>query len=56
MDLAKLDFKKGAPVKKITLVKNYELIGNVSDKFKTTKSFEFLKPDVATGLKADAAR
>lgn len=52
VDLPKLDFKKGAAAKKITLVKNYDLIGDISGKFKITPVFRFLKPDAEGSLKA----
>lgn len=52
VQLPKLDFKKGASVKKITLVKNYDLIGDITTKFKPAKPFQFLKPEVPAGLKA----
>lgn len=48
----KLNFKKGTSVKKITLVKNYDLVGDITGKFKPAKPFQFLKADVPTGLKA----
>lgn len=48
----KLNFAKGTSVKKITLVKNYDLIGDITGKFKPAKAFEFLKPDLPTNLKA----
>ncbi|MFV8256342.1 linear amide C-N hydrolase [Bdellovibrio bacteriovorus] len=52
VELPKLDFKKGAAVKKINLVKNYDLIGDITGKFKTTPVFRFLKPDAEGSLKA----
>nr|BFD65728.1 linear amide C-N hydrolase [Bdellovibrio sp. HAGR004] len=52
VDLPKLNFKKNAGVKKINLVKNYELSGDITRKFKPTKVFQFLKPDVPAGMKA----
>ncbi|QDK36706.1 linear amide C-N hydrolase [Bdellovibrio sp. NC01] len=52
VQLPKLDFKKGSEVKKITLVKNFDLIGDVTSQFKATKSFEFLKGSAPLALKA----
>lgn len=52
VELSKLDFKKGAAVKKINLATSYDFIGDITQKFKPTKSFDFLKPDVQSGLKA----
>jgi len=52
VQLQKLNFAKGTSVKKINLVKNYELIGDVTSKFKPAKPFQFLKPDLPAGLKA----
>lgn len=43
VQLDRLDFKKNAPVQKITLVKNYDLIGDITGYFKPVKSFEFQK-------------
>lgn len=45
VDFAKLNFAKGQPVQKIGLIKNYELIGDVSTKFAPVKPFQFLKPE-----------
>lgn len=50
--LSKLDFSKGAAIKKINLVRNFDLIGDVTKNFKPAKSFEFLKPDTSVGQKA----
>ncbi|MDG0816868.1 linear amide C-N hydrolase [Bdellovibrio svalbardensis] len=52
VQLPKLDFRKNASVKKITLVKNYDLVGDITNKFKKTKSFQFQKPGVTVNLKA----
>lgn len=52
VETAKLNYTKGQPVQKITLKQNYDLIGDVTSKFRPTKMFEFLKPDTSTGLKA----
>lgn len=52
VQLPKLDFKKGAEVKKITLVRNFDLIGDVTSQFKSTKGFEFLKGSAPLALKA----
>ncbi|WP_413292915.1 linear amide C-N hydrolase [Bdellovibrio sp. HCB185ZH] len=43
VQLDRLEFKKNAPVQKITLVKNYDLVGDISGYFKPVKAFEFLK-------------
>ncbi|UYL09921.1 linear amide C-N hydrolase [Bdellovibrio sp. SKB1291214] len=43
VQLDRLDFKKNAPVQKITLVKNYELSGDITGYFKPVKAFEFQK-------------
>ncbi|MNK08112.1 Choloylglycine hydrolase [compost metagenome] len=50
---SKINFAKGQPVKKITLVRNFDLIGDVTNKFKPTKMFDFLKPDIEPALKAN---
>ncbi|WP_413289783.1 linear amide C-N hydrolase [Bdellovibrio sp. HCB337] len=52
VQLPNLDFRKGVSVKKITLVKNYDLIGDITTKFKPAKPFQFLRSEVPTGLKA----
>lgn len=52
VQLPKLNFKKGGGVKKITLAKNYDLVGDITNKFKPAKPFQFLKPDLPAGLKA----
>lgn len=52
VELDKLNFAKNALTQKIQLARNYDLIGNISSKFKPSKSFEFLKPDLHTGHKA----
>ncbi|WP_413558349.1 linear amide C-N hydrolase [Bdellovibrio sp. HCB209] len=43
VQLDRLDFKRSAPVQKITLVKNYDLNGDISGYFKPTKAFDFMK-------------
>ncbi|MFC1461362.1 linear amide C-N hydrolase [Verrucomicrobiota bacterium] len=43
--LDKLDFKQGAAVKKLDLVGNYDLTGDVSGKFTASKPFIFIGPD-----------
>ena len=52
VQLPKLDFKKGTSVKKITLVKNFDLIGDITKSFRPAKAFDFLKPDTEIGNKA----
>jgi choloylglycine hydrolase len=42
--LKSLDFKPGAPVKKLELVGNYDLAGDVSDKFVAAEPFTFIGP------------
>ena len=42
--LNKLDFKSGAPVKRLKLEGNYDLSGDISDQFKLTKPFKFFGP------------
>lgn len=42
VELSKLNFKKGSQIKKINLVRNYELSGDITGKFKPAKMFEFL--------------
>jgi penicillin V acylase-like amidase (Ntn superfamily) len=44
--LADLDFKSGAPVKKLTVAGGKVYAGNVADKFVTTPSFKFLPAPV----------
>jgi choloylglycine hydrolase len=43
VQIDRLDFKKNAPVQKITLVKNYDLSGDITGYFKPVKAFEFQK-------------
>jgi choloylglycine hydrolase len=43
VQLDRLEFKKNAPVQKIILVKNYDLVGDISGYFKPVKPFEFQK-------------
>lgn len=50
VQVSKPDFNKGAAIKKITLVKNFDLIGDVTKNFKPAKAFEFLKPDAPTHM------
>lgn len=54
VELPKLNFKKGAKVQKINLVKNYDLNGDITRKFAPTKIFNFLKPDSGPSLKNQA--
>ena len=42
--LNKLNFKSGAPIKRLKLVERYDLSGDVSDQFKTKKAFKFFGP------------
>jgi len=42
--LDKLNFKQGAPVKRLKLVDNYNLSGDVSNEFKERKAFKFFGP------------
>ncbi|HEX7675339.1 MAG TPA: linear amide C-N hydrolase [Bdellovibrio sp.] len=49
---AKLNFKPGSGVRKIGLVKNYDLIGDITGQFKPAMPFKFLKPNMTAGLKA----
>lgn len=51
VELEKLNFDKKQKTKKIDLVKNYSLIGNISDKFKEVSPMKFL----ATGSPMPAA-
>lgn len=44
--LDKLDFAKGAPVKKLDMVNEPDRVGDVSAQFKETKPFEWAKPIV----------
>ncbi|MFK5985742.1 MAG: linear amide C-N hydrolase [Pseudomonadota bacterium] len=44
VQLNRLNFKSGSPVKKLRLVGNYDLAGDVSDQFKTARPFVFLEP------------
>ncbi|QLY27463.1 linear amide C-N hydrolase [Bdellovibrio sp. KM01] len=43
VQMDRLEFKKNSPVQKITLVKNYDLVGDISGYFKPMKAFEFQK-------------
>ncbi|QDK46533.1 choloylglycine hydrolase [Bdellovibrio sp. ZAP7] len=43
VQIDRLEFKKNSPVQKITLVKNYDLVGDISGYFKPVKAFEFQK-------------
>lgn len=45
VQLDKLDFKEGAPVKKLDLVHQKDLVGEVSDKFAAAPAFQFMLPD-----------
>ena len=45
IDTRKLDFAEGQPVKKLTVVNNLSLAGDVSDKFQQTEMFKFLGPE-----------
>lgn len=47
---AKLNFKKDSGIRSISLVKNYDLIGDISNKFKPSKGFQFLKPEVSAAI------
>ncbi|MHC5202439.1 linear amide C-N hydrolase [Myroides sp. LJL119] len=42
LDFSKLDFKQGAPVKKVNLTNSPDYMGNVHNKLQTTKPFKFL--------------
>ncbi|MEZ6143360.1 MAG: linear amide C-N hydrolase [Zavarzinella sp.] len=44
IDLKKLNFAEDAPVKKLTVIENYKLSGEVSAEFKESKPFPFLAP------------
>ncbi|WP_413582408.1 linear amide C-N hydrolase [Bdellovibrio sp. HCB288] len=43
VQLNRLDFQKAAPVRKLSLVKNYDLVGDVTGVFKPEKMFQFQK-------------
>ena len=43
--LGELDFKKGAPVKKLDLIKNPDRVGDCSGQFKVAKPFIPLRPE-----------
>ena len=45
IDINKLDFAAGQPVRKITVVDNYDLMGEVSGEFQEAEMFEFLRPE-----------
>ncbi|MGF1531690.1 MAG: linear amide C-N hydrolase [Puniceicoccaceae bacterium] len=45
VDLKAVDFDAGMPVRKLTLVDNFEHFGNVSNSFEVAQMFEFLAPD-----------
>jgi Penicillin V acylase and related amidases len=44
VDAKKLNFNKDQPIQKIVLAKNYELIGDITAKFKAAPPFQFLRP------------
>ncbi|XZE22195.1 linear amide C-N hydrolase [Pirellulaceae bacterium SH449] len=44
VDTKKIDFDANQPVRKLTLVSNYDHYGDVSDKFEASQMFEFLAP------------
>ncbi len=46
VQLGKMNFKAGAPVKKLDLVKRLDLVGDVSGKFQTARPFVFLSAGV----------
>lgn len=52
VQMSKLNFNKSAGVKKITLVKNYDLIGDITKKFRPAKGFQFLPAKAEKVLKA----
>ena len=52
VNLQNLNFQSTESIKKIELVKNYELSGDITGKFRATKPFEFLRPDAYPNLKA----
>lgn len=54
VELSKLDFTKGSSVKKINLVKNYELSGDITKRFKPTREFKFLMPQDSPTMKTQA--
>jgi penicillin V acylase-like amidase (Ntn superfamily) len=45
VDIKMINFDVGQPVRKLTLVDNFEHFGNVSGNFKEAEMFEFLRPD-----------
>lgn len=45
VQLNKLDFNTGMPVKKLDLIGNYEIAGDVSDQFKIAEPFTFIGPN-----------
>lgn len=45
IQLDKLDFKEGAPVKELDLVKQKDLVGEVSENFSPAPPFQFMMPD-----------
>ena len=44
VDTKKLNFDAGQPVRKLTVVDNYDLMGDVSEKFQKAEMFHFLGP------------
>jgi choloylglycine hydrolase len=44
VDTKKINFDANQPVRKLTMVSNYDLYGDVSDKFEPSPMFEFLAP------------
>lgn len=44
VDTRKLDFAEGSPVMKLTVVNNFDLMGEVSGKFENAEMFSFLPP------------
>jgi choloylglycine hydrolase len=44
IDTKKLDFSEGAPVRKLTVVGNYDLMGEASGKFEKAEMFKFIGP------------
>lgn len=44
VDTKKLKFEAGEPVRKLNVVGNFDLMGEVSDKFEKTEMFKFLAP------------
>jgi choloylglycine hydrolase len=45
VDVKKLDFDAGRPVRKLAVVDNFDLSGDVSGKFQEAEPFHFLKPE-----------